>query len=60
MSQTKLSAILDKIILLTSERDSDALASSLTQILLTLANVKNTTIYSERDIARAKHAITNN
>jgi len=60
MSQTKLSAVLDEIISLVSERDSDALASSLTQILLTLANAKNTTIYSARGITRAKHAITNN
>ena len=60
MSETNLPAVLDKIILLTSERDSDALESSLSQILLTLASVDNTSLYSAGNITRAKHAISNN
>ncbi|MFT7227757.1 MAG: hypothetical protein ACI8PW_000334 [Methylophilaceae bacterium] len=60
MSETNLPAVLDKIILLAGERDSDVLESSLSQILLTLASVDNTTLYSAGNITRAKHTISNN
>lgn len=60
MPNAQLPAILDKIISLTEVRDSNALELSLAQTLLTLANVKNTTIYSAGNIIRVNHALTHN
>jgi diguanylate cyclase (GGDEF)-like protein len=60
MPHTQLPIVLDKIISLTKVRDSSALELSLAQTLLTLANVKNTTIHSASNINRTKHALANN
>ncbi len=60
MLQTQYPDILDKIISLTEVKDSNELELSLTQILLSIANVKKTTIYSAGSIVRAKHALANN
>lgn len=59
MLETNLPAVLNKIILLTRKRGSDALESSLSQMLLTLASVSNTALYSAGNIARAKHTTSN-
>ena len=59
MLETNLPAVLNKIILLTRKRDSDALESSLSQMLLTLASLSNTALYSAGNITRAKHTISN-
>jgi diguanylate cyclase (GGDEF)-like protein len=60
MHQTQLPTVLNKIISLTSERDSSALELSLEQTLLTLANVNKTVTYSAGNITRAKHSIAVN
>lgn len=60
MPQTQLPAVLDKIISLTSEKESHALESSLETTLRTIANISNTAVYSAGDIIRAKHSNTNN
>ena len=57
MTQDKLSAVLDGIVTLTSERDSNALELTLAQTLFTLADVKNLTMHSAGNINRVKHAI---
>ena len=59
MLETNLPAVLNKIIFLTRKRDSDTLESPLSQMLLTLASVSNTALYSASNITRAKHAISN-
>jgi diguanylate cyclase (GGDEF)-like protein len=60
MSHTQLPAVLDNIIALTEVKDSDELELALIQMLLSISNVKKTTIYSAGSIIRTKHALANN
>ena len=55
MPQAQLPIILDKLISLTSERESYALKSALEKTLRAIANISNTAVYSAGDIIRAKH-----
>jgi len=57
MPQTKLLNVLNELISLTRERDSDALALSLTNTLRTLAKVSRAAIYDAGEISRIKHAL---
>jgi diguanylate cyclase (GGDEF)-like protein len=59
MQQKKLEEVLENIVTLTSERDSNALEITLAQTLFTLVGVKNMVMYSAGNINRAKHAISN-
>lgn len=59
MPQAKLGTVLEKVISLTSERDSDALQLELAQTLFTLADVKDVTVYSAGNIKRAQHTLSN-
>lgn len=59
MSQTKLEAVLEKIIALTSEKDSGALELTLAQTLFALADIKDMVMYSAGNINRTKFAISN-
>jgi len=52
--------ILDKIISLTEVKDSNELERSVMQMLLSIANVKKTTIYKAGSIIRSTHALANN
>ncbi len=60
MPHTQLPAVLDNIIALTEVKDSDELELALMQMLLSISNVKKTTIYSAGSIIRTKHALANN
>ena len=60
MPHTQLPALLDNIIALTEVKDSDELELALMQMLLSISNVKKTTIYSAGSIIRTKHALANN
>lgn len=59
MAQKKLEEVLENIVTLTSERDSNALELALAQTLFTLVGVKNMVMYSAGNINRVKHAISN-
>lgn len=58
MPQNKLEDVLEKIVTLTSERDSNALELALAQALFTLAGIENIAMYSAGNINRAKHALS--
>ncbi len=59
MSQVKLESVLEKLIVLTSERDSGSLELALAQALFGLSNVQNLTIHSAGNINRVKHMLSN-
>lgn len=59
MAQSKINAVLEKVISLTGERDSGALELALAQTLFTIADVKNLALHSAGNINRVKHAISN-
>ncbi|MEE9332242.1 MAG: GGDEF domain-containing protein [Methylophilaceae bacterium] len=57
MSKAKLEAVLENIITLTNEKDSNALEFGLAQTLFALADIKNMQMYSAGNINRAKYAL---
>lgn len=59
MPKAKLDAVLDNIITLTSETDSNALEITLAQTLFTLAGIDNMLIHSAGNITRAQYALLN-
>ncbi|MFV1921546.1 MAG: GGDEF domain-containing protein [Methylotenera sp.] len=59
MTQVKLESVLEKIITLTSERDSGSLELALAQTLFALLNVENLTIHTAGNINRVRHALAN-
>lgn len=59
MTQVKLESVLEKIITLTSERDSGSLELALAQTLFALLNVENLTIHTAGNINRVKHTLAN-
>lgn len=59
MTQVKLESVLEKIITLTSERDSGSLELALAQTLFALLNVENLTIHTAGNINRVKHMLAN-
>lgn len=58
MPLNKLEDVLEKIVTLTSERDSNALELALAKTLFTLAGIENIAMYSAGNINRVKHAIS--
>jgi diguanylate cyclase (GGDEF)-like protein len=58
MQQKNLEEVLENIVTLTSEKDSNALEIALAQTLFKLVGVKNMVMYSAGNINRAKHAIS--
>ena len=60
MPHNQLSNVLDGIIELTKERDSNALELTLAETLFKLADVNNLTMHIAGNINRVKHAILNN
>jgi diguanylate cyclase (GGDEF)-like protein len=58
MPNNRIQEVLEKIVQLTSERDSNSLELSLAQTLLSLAGVKNISMHSAGNINRVQHAIT--
>lgn len=59
MAQEKLDDVLEKIISLTSERDSSALELALAQTLFSLADVKHMMMHSAGNIERVRYALSN-
>lgn len=60
MPHNQLCNVLDGIIELTKERDSNALELTLAETLFKLADVNNLTMHTAGNINRVKHAILNN
>jgi len=59
MAKHQLNSVLDEVIRLTSEKDSNGLELTLARTLFALANIKNVLVYSAGNISRAKYAREN-